>query len=268
MKFICLSLLLLAGCVTKKQIVTPQELPDYLILVNDIQLIAIDPLGSIFLVDGSDRLSKFDTTGQLLFNVVNNNLGRIHSIDVGNPFKILIFYRDQQTILLCDNTLSEIQRIGLGQWELQDVTAVCLSPDNAVWLFNGVTQVLIKMSDSGVPILISDPFDIIRPSSARPDFIHDIGQLLLLKETGHPFAIFDDFGNYLRSLDVEDELFSISNNKLLIHKKGSISLRSLQEGEEDIFYTLQQPWIDKKIFLFGDRFYAFDKKGVFRALLK
>ena len=224
---------------------------------------AIDPLGSLFIVDGSDRLSRFDTTGQLLFNVVNNNLGRIHSIDVGNPFKILIFYRDQQTIILCDNTLSEIQRIALGKWELQDVTAVCLSPDNAIWLFNGLKSVLIKMSDTGEPILISDPFDIIRPPSSRPDFIYDIDHWLLLKEAGQPIAVFDDFGNYLHSLDLEEEYFSVSNDKLVVHKNDSVVLYNVQNSETDITYALQEPWIDKKVYLFGNRFYAFDKKGVF-----
>ena len=263
MKFIFLSILFLTGCVAKNQPAVPYDSPDYLILAEGVQLMAIDPLGSMFLVDGSDRLSKFDTTGQALFNVVNNNLGRIHSIDVGNPFKILIFYRDQQTIILCDNTLSEIQRIALNQWELQDVTAVCLAPDNAIWLFNGLKRVLIKMSDTGESILISDPFDIIRPPSSRPDFIYDVDQLLLLKEAGQPVAVFNDFGNYLRTLDLDDEFFSISNDKMVVHTNASVSVRSLQEGEDEIFYSLQQPWIDRKIFLFGNQFYAYDKKGVF-----
>lgn len=263
MKFIFLSLFILVGCVAKNQPATSYHTPDYFILVDEIQLMEIDPLGNMFLVDATDRLSKFDTTGQQLFNVVNNNLGRIHSIDVGNPFKILIFYRDQQTILLCDNTLSEIQRIKLGQWDLQDVSAVCLSPDNAIWLFNGLKKELIKMDDKGNPILISDPFDIIQPPTSRPDFIYDIDHWLLLKETGQPIAVFDDFGNYLHPLNVEDENFSISNDKLVVHKNTSVTLYSIQNSEEDIIYDLQGPWIDQKIYLFGNRFYAFDKKGVY-----
>lgn len=263
MKFIFLSLFILTGCVAKNQPGTSLFSRDYLILTDGIQLMEVDPLGNIFLVDATDRLTRFDTTGQQLFNVVNNNLGQIHSIDVGNPFKILIFYRDQQTILICDNTLSEIQRITLGQWGFQDVTAVCLSSDNAVWLFNGLKKELIKMSDTGEPILISDPFDILQPPSSRPDFIYDIDHLLLLKETGQPIAVFNDFGNYLHPLIVEDELFSISNDKLVIHKNGSVSLYNIQKREDDIFYELQQPWIDKKVFLVANQFYVFDNKGVF-----
>ena len=130
---------------------TQYHAPDYFILAEGIRIAKMDHLGNIYIVDDQNRLSKFDTTGLRMFNVVNNNLGEIHSIDVGNPFKIMTFYRDQQTILLLDNTLSEIQRIRIADWKLQDVTAACLSPDNALWLFDGTNKTLIKMEDSGMP---------------------------------------------------------------------------------------------------------------------
>src|SRR5688572_24447193 len=163
--------LLFFACVAKNQPVSHLNAPDYFILRDDIQMMDMDHLGNIYIVDESDRLFKFDTTGQLTYMVVNNNLGHIHSIDVGNPFKIMTFYKDQQTIILYDNTLSEIQRIPLIEWELQDVTAANLSSDNAIWVFDGANKVLMKMSDKGDPVLTSDPFDILNTPTNRPDYI-------------------------------------------------------------------------------------------------
>ncbi len=261
-------LVLLVSCVAKNQPVTSYYSPDYFILNSSIQMMDIDPLGHLYLVDDTDRVSKFDTTGQLQHTVVNNNLGRIHSLDVGNPFKVMVFYRDQQTIILYDRTLSEIQRIPLIQWELQDVTAACLSPDNALWIFNGMNKVLVKLNDKGDPLITSDPFDILRTSSARPDFIYDVDQLMLVKEGGRPIDVFNDFGNYQNSLPIENDFFSISNNTIVTNSGTAFHLYKLPGGEELSSYTLKEKLVDKRVFLFANQFYVFDDQGVFLSPIK
>ncbi len=266
--FNALILLLVGSCVAKNQPVTKYSAPDYLILSDDIQLMEVDPLGNIYLVDDEDRLFKFDTTGQKLFMVVNNNLGRVHSLDVGNPFKIMLFYRDQQTILLLDNTLSEIQRIPLIQWMLDDVTAANLSPDNAIWLFDGSNKVLVKMSDKGDPLVTSDPFNIINPSSPRPDFIYDADQLLLLKETGQPLAVFNDFGNYLYSLEMDGDLFSVSKDALIINKGSSLEIRNMKGHKEVSTYPLPLNVAGNKIHFSQNHYYTLDEQGVFMVEVK
>lgn len=256
-------LMMLFSCVAKNQPVTQYQAPDYFILAEGIGLVEMDHLGNIYIVDDQNRLSRFDTTGLRMFNVVNNNLGEIHSIDVGNPFKIMIFYRDQQTILLLDNTLSEIQRIRMADWNLQDVTAACLSPDNALWLFNGTNNTLIKMDDSGMPILASDPFDMIRPPSARPDFIYDADHFLILKEKNQPMSVFNDFGNYLNPLPFEEEFFSVMNDRIMIYQHPTVMIYGLPTGKEIMGYELKEKWTGERVMMYGNHLYGFDDKGVF-----
>ena len=239
-----LILLCISACVSSQRAVIPGVVPEYYILHHDIVIMEPDPFGNLYIVDDRDRLMKYDTSGQLVFKVVNSNLGSIHSIDAGNPFKVLAFYRDQQTILLYDNTLSEIQRIILPQWQLSDVTSACLSPDNAIWLFEGTQRVLMKMSEQGDPVITSDPFDILRPSSARPDLIFDTDHYLVLKETGRHPSLFDDFGNHLRTLEIHAENFTVSGNYLLLNLGNSMRLYSMT-GEEDIH--LPMPGITGKL---------------------
>lgn len=260
--FIWICLFVLMGCVAKNQpLTTSYTSPDYFILNDGIRFFEMDPLGNIYIVDESERISKFDTTGQLMYNVVNNQLGEIHSIDVGNPFKILAFYRDQQHLVLFDNTLSEIQRIPLIEWDLHDVTAANLSPDNAIWLFNGENKVLMKMTDKGDPMTMSDPFDILGTPSARPDFIFDAGQFLLVKEAGKPLAVFDDFGSYIRAFDA-GENFSISD-KEVIYSTPEGYLRHDLPGNKTIPYYVNADHIDRKVFYHHQRLYAKDEKGIY-----
>ncbi|HUR29810.1 MAG TPA: hypothetical protein VMZ69_00190 [Saprospiraceae bacterium] len=250
------------GCVAKNQPSITLNPRDYFILNKTIQLMEMDHLGNIYLVDDSDQLIKFDTTGQLLHTVVNNNLGHIHSVDVGNPFKIMVFYRDQQTVVLYDRTLSEIQRIPLIQWDLHDVTAVNLSPDNALWLFNGESKVLMKMSDKGDPILTSDPFDIIASPSARPDFIYDADHFLLIKEKGKPIAVFNDFGGYVNTLDNMGEYFTIVNNTLIFPSEMNIRFYKPVQ-QEFTAMPIGERITDQRVYYYNGRFYIPDEKGIY-----
>ena len=89
----------LAACAVRPAASSQQTNYDYFIRHDFIRLLDTDPLGHVYVVDRDDRLIKFDSTRQQMFTVVNNNLGRVHSLDAGNPFKIMLFYRDQQTIV-------------------------------------------------------------------------------------------------------------------------------------------------------------------------
>ncbi|MGB4849580.1 MAG: hypothetical protein WBP41_16775 [Saprospiraceae bacterium] len=237
----------------------------YLILNPSIRIVDFDPLGHVYILDENDRLSKYDTTGQLLCHVVNNNLGEANSLDVGNPFKTFVFYRDQQTILIYDRTLSEIQRIRLSDWGLHDVTAAGLSPDNAIWVFDGTNRVLVRLDDHGNALLTSDPFDIIGPGSPRPDFIFDMDQYLLLKESNHPISVFDDFGKFLYNADInKDTFFSVSTKYVVTGSGKYIQMYDIAERKYVAPVLLKENVGEKKIYPSGGRYYVVDGKGIYK----
>lgn len=254
------------GCVAKKLPQAIYHVPDYFILHKDIRLMEVDHLGNIYFVDGWDKLSKYDTTGHLSFNNVNNSLGHVHSIDVGNPFKIMVFYRDQQTIVMLDRTLSEINKIVLSDWELNDITAANLSPDNALWLFDGTKKVLLKMDETGKPILASDPFDILNAPTVRPDYIYDAGQYLLLKETGKPIAIFDDFGKYIKTLTGIGENFTIYNHQIVYPEEENVVLHDITGKTNPVRVKVASPLIDQRVFYTPEMIYMYDEKGISRIM--
>ena len=249
------------ACVSKN---IPGQVPavhDYMLLHSGIRFFEMDPLGNLYIVDNTERLMKVDTTGTLVYNVVNNNLGQIHSVDAGSPFKIMVFYRDQQTLVFYDRTLSEIQRINLIDWELHDVTAAALSSDNAIWLFNGERKVLMKMSDRGDPFITSDPFDILDPPSARPDFIYDVDQFLVLKESGKPISIFDDFGKYRNAVET-GESFTVSPDGLVSVTENGVLLFNIRENKETHVLPPPHP-IAGRVYLHEGLLYGVDDRGVY-----
>ncbi len=256
---------MIMACAVTKQPAIENSGMKYLILNSSIRIVDFDPLGLVYILDENSQLSKYDTTGQLLSHVVNNNLGEAHSLDVGNPFKTFVFYRDQQTILIYDRTLSEIQRIRLSEWGLHDVTAAGLSPDNAIWVFDGSNHVLVKLDDHGNALLTSDPFDIIGAGSHRPDFIVDMDQYLLLKESNHPISVFDDFGKFLYNADIsKDTFFSVSTKYVMTSSGKSIQMYDISERKYATPVFLKENVGENIIYLSGGQWYVVDGKGIYK----
>src|SRR5438552_190098 len=87
--------------------------PSY-ISVSDVRPLVIksrydyftaDNLGNFYTVR-EDELIKYLPNGKMFARYSNLKLGSISAIDVTNPLKILLYYRDFQQIIFLDNQLS------------------------------------------------------------------------------------------------------------------------------------------------------------------
>src|SRR6267142_1538777 len=80
----------------------------------DIVDFNVDNLGNIYVLNKDNRLKKLSSQGDSLavFNDVRR-YGQIASIDVSNPLKILVYYREFTTIIELDRFLNIINTIDL-----------------------------------------------------------------------------------------------------------------------------------------------------------
>ena len=74
-------------------------------LFSKSEKIEIDQYGFIYHIN-KDNLVKFSKEGVPLYNYSNKLLGNITQLDISNPLRPLLFYKDQGIILALDNTLS------------------------------------------------------------------------------------------------------------------------------------------------------------------
>lgn len=64
-------------------------------------------------------------------------LGELTSVDLINPFKLLLFYRETQTVVLLDNRLNEIERVTLSDLEpYRFIQYASIAGEKQLWLFN------------------------------------------------------------------------------------------------------------------------------------
>lgn len=101
---------------------------------------------------GADKFANlFYTKNRTLFKTEANrtlefaalNLGEITTVDIVNPFKISVFYKQSNTLVLLDNTLTEITRVNFSTIEeFRNTTLASTANDRRLWLFNTDLQQL------------------------------------------------------------------------------------------------------------------------------
>ena len=86
-------------------------------------------------------LHKKGPDGNFRFNDLQ--LGRLTSVDIINPLKVVAFFQDTNTVILLDNKLNEIQRINFNNLpQFLNVSTASNAGSNSLWLFNVDTQQL------------------------------------------------------------------------------------------------------------------------------
>ena len=121
------------------------------------RFIGMDNYKNIYFI--KDRvINKQGPKGNFLFNDLQ--LGRITSVDIINPLKVIVFYQDTNTVVMLDNKLSEIERINFNNLpQFMNVSTATNAGNKNLWLFNVDTQQLELYNYSAkLQTVVSQPF--------------------------------------------------------------------------------------------------------------
>ncbi len=101
-------LLLALGCVfthaQKKDTIIETKFIKSLTLKAD-RFIGVDDFKNIYYIKNNTLHKK---TNNRIFTYTNTQLGEITSVDIKNPLKIILFYKNFNTVLIVDNNLNEL----------------------------------------------------------------------------------------------------------------------------------------------------------------
>ncbi len=103
-------------------------------------------------------INKQGPDGNFIFNDLQ--LGRITSLDIINPLKVVAFFQDTNTVVMLDNKLNEIERINFNNLpQFLNVSTATNAGSNSLWLFNVDTQQL-ELYNYGAKLqtVVSQPF--------------------------------------------------------------------------------------------------------------
>lgn len=176
------------------------QLSDSLPLVGvtgeNITNFAVDNLGYIYLLDETGQLKKRSPKGDSIavFNDIRR-FGKVHAIDVSNPLKVLLFYKDFGTIVVLDRFLNNRLTIDLRKKEIYQAKVIAQSFDNGVWVYDELEGKLKRLDDGGNLLGESVDFRVIFDQAPSPVFLADADRLVYLYDTTKGLTVLDYFGN-------------------------------------------------------------------------
>ena len=185
---------------------------------------AIDNLDNIYILTNTDQLKKYNAAGDSL--AVYNNVrrfGKIYSIDVSNPLKVLLYYKDFSSIVVLDRLLATRSTIDLRRKNILQAAAIGQSYDNNIWVFDGFDNKLKKIDDEGNILLETPDFRQALGESITPQQIIDQNNQVYIHDAGQGIYVFDRYGTYKRkfplqgwqSVNITDkQILGISNHSL------------------------------------------------------
>jgi hypothetical protein len=173
-----------------------------LTIAQDIVEFSVDNLGNIYVINSDNQLKKLNSRGDSLavFNDVRR-YGKIGSIDVTNPLKILVYYRDFTTIIELDRFLNIINTIDLRLLNILQAKAVGLAYDNTIWVFDELDARLKKIGDDGTLVDQTTDFRQMFDTVPDPVSVLDRDGLVYLYDTARGVYIFDHYGTLKTRLD-------------------------------------------------------------------
>lgn len=185
-----------------------------------------DKLKRIYAVNTANELIQFDSNGKELFRYNNNTLGELTYIDTSNPFNLLLFYPEFQTIITLDRTLNPIAELNLLTTEVGDAAAVALSNDNQLWIYDAASLQLKKLNAKGEVLLSSGDLSLGLPSPPKPKQIVASADRVYMNDPTLGLIIFNNFGQYLQMVPMRDITYFQAFEQQLIYRVKSGELFS------------------------------------------
>ncbi|HRG23266.1 MAG TPA: hypothetical protein PLL23_02705 [Chitinophagaceae bacterium] len=166
------------------------------ILKGDIVHFTIDNLDNIYVLNNQNQVKKYNANGDsvAIFNDIRK-YGRASLIDVSNPLKVLLYYRDFATVVMLDRFLNPVNTVDLRKENIFQAKTIAQSYDNKIWVYDEVENKLKKIGEEGKLIQETPDFRLLLDQSVNPVKIADENQYVYLYDSTKGVYVFDYFGS-------------------------------------------------------------------------
>jgi hypothetical protein len=233
-------------------------------ITGDITDFAVDNLGNLYILTSTDQLKKMDANGDSV--AVYNNVkkfGKLTMIDVSNPLKVLLYYKDFSTVVALDRLLNVRNTIDLRKQGIFRVSAIGQSYDGKVWLYDELNNKLKKIDEEGKLLLETPDFRQLFDVAPNPQKIFDQDGFVYLYDTAKGFFVFDYYGSLKNRIPITGwsnvkvagkYIFGLSGNKLQQYELTTFALREQDLPNHFIPYDY--------INITADKIYTLNKNAI------
>jgi hypothetical protein len=231
----------------------------------------IDNLNNIYLLNKNNQLKKLNANGDSV--AVSNALkkyGDIYSVDVSNPLKILVYYKDFSTLIILDRFLSNLNTIDLRKYGILQAQAVAQSYDNNYWVFDAVENKLKKIDDNGNILLQTPDFRTIFNEEFSPEKIIDNNGLAYLYDSKKGWLIFDYYGAFKQNIPQSNlnNVQVINNDLYGFDSAQNLHRYNVQTFKESIYHFNEKISNPIKMQINMNSLYALASDGLYISTMK
>lgn len=169
-----------------------------------VKQVEVDPLGSVYLLDKINKLTRYNTINNTKTEYVDNRLGNIDDFDTRNPLNIMVFFRQYSIVKFLDNTLSPIKVIALQENEsFQNVSAACTTNDNKLWVFEENQQRFYKVDDNLQVIAETNRLSDLGLQKIQVVKMRENNNKLVVLIKNEGLFVFDNFGQFQKKIKTD-----------------------------------------------------------------
>jgi hypothetical protein len=190
-----------------------------------------DNLDNIYLITPKEELLKYDAKGQLKWRYSNNRFGKLKSVDVADPLRILLFYADFQQVIVLNNNLNEVTSYSFAQNSNQLITAIAAAA-NGFWAFERTQNQLLKLSHNFIEDMRSANLSQILDTIIEPKRLVATDQFIYLQQKNNEILQFDRFGSFIKYLPINLPAdFNITAQKIVFGAPNEVIYYNPLNGE-------------------------------------
>jgi hypothetical protein len=204
---------------------------------GDVAGAAVDNLDNLYIISSTGQVKKFGAKGDSIgvFNGIRN-FGKLNTIDVSNPLKPLLFYKDLSNVVVLDRFLANRASLNLRQFNILQPSAIGLSYDNNIWVFDQYDNKLKKIDEAGNILLQTDDFRQLFNTSFAPQKIMNDNGFVYLADSTNGIFVFDNYGTFKRKILLKNwstidvwngKVVRLSNNAIIVYNPASFLEKSL-----------------------------------------
>ncbi len=228
------------------------------VITGDIVEFTVDNLDNIYILNSRNQVKKLNSRGDsvAVFNDIKR-YGQATLIDVSNPLKILLYYKDFASIVVLDRFLNAVNTIDLRKQDILQAKAIGLSYDNKIWVYDELENKLKKIDEEGKLLQETSDFRQLFDKAPVPQELFDQDKLVYLYDSAQAVYVFDYYGALKNRLTIQGwQNFKVAGKYIFGNKAGILYRYEIGNFRMDE-WTMPEALRDSRSFNFSSsRLYA------------
>ena len=174
------------------------------VIKGDIISFTVDNLDNIYILNSRNQVKKLNSNGDsvAIYNDVKK-FGQASLIDVSNPLKVLLYYKDFTTVVVLDRFLNAVNIIDLRKQNIFQVKAIGQSYDNKLWVYDELEGKLKKIDEDGKLLQETPDFRLLLGQAPTPTKIFDENKYVYIYDSLKGVYVFDYFGSLKNNIMID-----------------------------------------------------------------